>query len=922
MRRRLLLFAISAIFGLVIALNVPARSQEPQPLQLALKAQQLYTARQLNDAADLWQQAANAFEQQGDRNGVTKSLINKSQALQDLGLYPKACKTLLQALAIKGSNLESQSQSSPQNSGRASEYRKSIQSKDKLPFVPKNSQCNLEQIDTLLANLNQKSKNLDVNRAIGLRSLGDVLRRQGMLKRSQQALKLSLLANQDVAVSSSTLLSLGNVERALGDRTRDRLSYEKVTEIIDRASPELSLQSYQEAFAAYQEAIKTASIPITKVQGQLNSLSLLLDVRKWWKQQTRRRLASWSRLNESNLTQRANDFLAQLDSQTDGRIKNLTNQIEVNLSNLSPTHQGIFAQINFAHSLMRLKSSQGIESLLSNALQQARSLKDRQGETYVLGNLGQYYAQQGKLDKAIALTRQALILAQEQNINSDSREISYLWQSQLGKLLKQQGKYEDAIGAYSSAFNTLQSLRNDLNVNDRVVQFNFLEEVRPVYLELADLLLRLQSDLGQAKSLVISNSNLNTVNSLPNLNNLELARQVIESLQLAELDNFFQDPCSEVNDVAIPIDRIDPQAAVIYPIILPERLEIILSLPGKSLKQITIPINEREVNQTVDLLYDRLYNQSVDNSASNIFNTIPLNPLEVRKNLEELLPILEQIYNWTIKPLETDLVSNQIETLVFILNGSLQKVPLAALYDGREYLLEKYNIALAPSLQLTDSQLRDRQELKVLAAGVSQQVEIRGQIFPALTNVPRELNQIEAAFPASEQLLDGEFTTETIKNRLKTDFPVIHLATHGLFSSNSDNTFIVTGDGQAISIEHLSNLINTNNPQKPELLVLSACETAIGDERAVLGLAGVTVRSGTRSTLATLWSVEDASTAKLMSQFYQEFKQPEVKKIAALRKAQLSLLQSLKLNPPVESLEKLPPHPYYWAAYVLVGNWK
>ncbi len=894
MRCRLLAFIISAILGLVFTLNVPARSQEPKPLQLALKAQQLYNARELNEAADIWQQAADAFERDGDRQGVTKSLINKSQALQDLGLYPKACKTLLQA------------------------------------FTVDNRECSSEQIDVLLTNLRQQPKSLNSDRAIGLRSLGDVLRRQGMLEQSQRSLKLSLSATKDAAVSSSTLLSLGNVERALGDRTRTRWSYEEVTEIIDRQSPELALQPYQAAVNAYEKAATTASIPITKLQGQLNHLSLLLDLQEWWKQQTKRRVDSWSRLDRTNLTQRASSFLAKLDSQTDRQIQNLTTEIEFNLAYLPPSHQGIYAQINFVHSLMRLRSTQRVEFLLTQALQQARFLKDRQGETYVLGNLGQYYAQQGELERAVVLTRQALILAQEQNINGDTREISYLWQSQLGRLLKQQGKYESAIAAYIAAFNTLQSLRNDLNVNEQVVQFNFRQEVRPVYLELADLLLRSPSGDGASsllssqefKSLMLSNSGINKANNLQNLNNIELARQVIESLQLAELDNFFQDPCSEVTDVAVQIDNIDSQAAVIYPIVLPERLEIILSLPGKPLKQVAIPINEREVNETVNLLYDRLYNKNVDNSAANIFSTIPLNPQEVRENIEELLPILKLIYSWTIEPLETDLASNQIETLVFVLNGSLQKVPLAALYDGREYLLEKYNIALVPSLQLTDSRSRARQQLKVLAAGVSQQVKIQDRIFPALTNVPQELSQIEVAFPASEQLLDGEFTTATIQNRLKSDFPVIHLATHGLFSSNPENTFIVTGDGKAIGIDRLSDLINANNAQKPELLVLSACETAIGDERAVLGLAGVAVRSGTRSTLATLWSVEDASTAKLMGQFYQEFKQPEIQKIAALRNAQLSLLQSLKLNQPVESLNKLPPHPYYWAPYVLVGNWQ
>ncbi|MGF1539730.1 MAG: CHAT domain-containing protein [Pleurocapsa sp.] len=908
MGRRILALILSALLGLMFALNFPVRSQEVQPLQLAIKAQEFYDARRLQKAAELWQQAAAAFESQGDRTGVTKSLINQSQVLQDLGLYPKACKTLLQAFEVK------------------------------------NPACSVEQIDTLLKNFRQQesgispsagggnrtAKSLTDDRLVGLRSLGDILYRQGRLEESRTLLNFSLSATEDVGVSSKILLSLGNVERALGNRTRDRLSYEEVTEIIDRNSPTLALQIHRAAIDVYQQAATIAPIAITQVQGQLNHLSLLLDIRNWWQGQTQRRIDSQAYLDPTSLP-KASDFLSKLDTQIDGVISSLINEIEENLSALPPTHQGIYAQINFAHSLMEWRSSQAAEFWLIRALQQARTIGDQQGESYALGNLGQYYAQQNRLKEAIALTRQALVLAVEQNIAGDSREISYIWQSQLGKLLKQQGRYQEAIASYTTAFNTLQSLRNDLNANDRVVQFDFRQEVRPVYLELADLLLRSPANYSQTKSLQFSDLSFHQTDSSQKPDNLELARQVIESLQLAELDNFFQDPCSEVTDVAVTIDNIDSQAAVIYPIVLPERLEIILSLPGQPLKQVAIPISERKVKGTVEFLYDLLYNKSVDSSAANIFSTIPVNPLEVKENTQKLLSVLEQIYDWAIAPLVSDLESNQIETLVFVLNGPLQKVPLAALYDGEKYLLEKYNIALVPSLQLTDSRsLRasaaprspERKELKVLAAGVSQPVNIKGRFFPALTNVPQELNRIEAAFPASQQLLDEKFTTTTIKNRLNQDFRVIHLATHGLFSSNPDNTFIVTGDGQTIGIDHLRDLINDGNLQQPELLVLSACETAIGDERAVLGLAGVAVRSGTQSTLATLWAVEDASTAKLMGQFYQEFKQPGVKKIAALRHAQLSLLQSLKLNPPVESLAPLPPHPYYWAPYVLVGNWQ
>jgi CHAT domain-containing protein len=188
-------------------------------------------------------------------------------------------------------------------------------------------------------------------------------------------------------------------------------------------------------------------------------------------------------------------------------------------------------------------------------------------------------------------------------------------------------------------------------------------------------------------------------------------------------------------------------------------------------------------------------------------------------------------------------------------------------------------------------------------------------------NVPEELQEIKSIFPKSQKLLNQEFTATSIEQQLQSGFPVIHLATHAVFSSDPQKTFIIAGDRSIININTFNSLLSSSNTTKPELIVLSACDTATGDERATLGLAGVAVSSGS-STLASLWSVGDASTAKLMSQFYHEFDKPGVKKAKALQKAQLSLIKSLRANSPVPELQQLPPHPYYWAAYVLVGNWQ
>lgn len=883
--RRLVAIVFFVLLGLSFSFVLPARSNENQGLELAKQGQQYYQVGQFDAAASYWQQAADAYQKAGDARGITASLVNKSQALQNLGLYPKACNTLLEAFAVDRPN------------------------------------CNTEEIDRLLKNLSPKADSLSSTQVIGLRGLGDVLRRQGRLEQSQASLQLALSVAPD---SSETLLSLGNTERAIGNRTRDRWDYENVTEIIDQQSIQAALEPYQQALSAYsQVAAAPASEPMTIVQSQLNYFSLLLDIREWWSEQTSRRIASWSRTNDFGLIRQAENFLAQLESNLAKDTSSLQAQIQANLDRLTISRSAVYARINLAQNLMRTQQRESLEALLLTTVQQARTLGDKRSESYALGYLGRFYQQQGQFEKAAKLTQQALLLAQEQNINGDAREITYLWQSQLGSLLKEKGDNRGAIAAYTAAFNTLQSLRDDLNANNRDVQFDFRDSVKPVYLALADLLLRSDVNEDELNSLVVFNpSNTGQKSQTKKIQKLELARQIIESMQLAELDNFFQDPCSETADIALQIDEIDPQAAVIYPIVLPDRLEVILSLPGQSLRSTTIAIGEARVNQKLDELYDNLYNESIDNSAINIFRTIPLNSEEVGENLQKLLPILTQVYDWLIRPFETELESNKISTLVFVLNDRLQKVPLAALYDGKKYSIEKYSIASIPSLQLLNPQELKHQKIQVLAAGVSQQIQVRGETFPALTNVPKELMQIEATFPNSEQLLNEQFTAETFQQQLeKTDFSIVHLATHGLFSSDPAKTFIITGDRNTIDIEGLSNLLKNSKTQVPELLVLSACETATGDERAVLGLAGVAVRSGARSTLATLWPVGDATTAQLMGQFYQALKEPKLKKSDALKEAQIASIDSLKNNPPLPELKDLPPHPYYWAPYVLVGNW-
>jgi CHAT domain-containing protein len=459
-------------------------------------------------------------------------------------------------------------------------------------------------------------------------------------------------------------------------------------------------------------------------------------------------------------------------------------------------------------------------------------------------------------------------LLRAQSINAP--DIAYRWQWQLGRLLNAQGKTESAITAYDSAVKTLESLRSDLATINPDVQFSFRDSIEPVYRELVGLLLQNKGGETDQK-------------------NLRQARELIESLQQAELINFFREDC--LNATAVQIDQIDPEAAVIYPIILKDRVAVVLSRPKAELRLYTSPATSEQIDETLKQLLDGI--------------TIPRLQLS-RKNF---LAPSKQLYDWLIKPAEKDLAASQAKTLVFVLDGPLLNLPMAVLNDGEKFLIEKYAIAYTPGLQLLNSNPLERGELTALKAGISEAV----QGFEPLPFVEEEFEKIKSTI-SGELLLNETFTSEAIQQQIDSvSSPVVHLATHGQFSSKAEDTFILTWD-KKLDVNQLNTLLRSREESGRgaiELLVLSACETAAGDKRAALGLAGVAVRAGARSTLATLWYVSDAATADIMTLFYGSLSDTTVTKAEALRRAQVELLKDSRYQQPI-----------YWAPYVLVGNWR
>jgi len=654
----------------------------------------------------------------------------------------------------------------------------------------------------------------------------------------------TLKSQPDSLIKATALLSLGNTLKQVGDLTNSEIVLQQSLELaktlnnsqllsqiylslanINRIQNNLDL-----ALKYYQNSAEIAPDALGKIPALINQYSLLIDLNK----------------------QR--------------EAESLSNQIKSLLPQIPVTRSLIYAQVNFTNYLIKARKKSDanfseVISLLNTAIQDAKNLQDLRAESYALGSLGKFYEQNQQPLEAQKITEQALLIAQSINAS----DIAYQWQWQLGRLLKQQNHKKEAIAAYKEAVNSLKSLKKDLVAINQNVQFSFRESVEPVYRELVDLILQ-----------------------SPTQENLKTARELIESLQLAELDNFFQEACLDQEIKPQQIDQIDSQAAVIYPIILANRLEVIISIPGKPLQYYSTTIPQEQVENILRKL--RL-------SFQPIFST------------KERLQLSQQVYEWLIRSAEQELKNNSIKTLVFVLDGSLRNIPMAALYDGKKYLVENYNLALTPGLQLLASRSLKPNQLQTLTVGLS---EAR-QGFSALPAVASEIQQIQENIP-TKVLFNQQFTLNAVQQQIqKTAFPIVHLATHGQFSSKAEDTFLLTWDSR-INVKDLDDLLRSRQPgeQNPvELLVLSACETATGDQRAALGLAGVAVRSGARSTLATLWQVNDTSTASLMAEFYQELIQPQISKAQALRQAQLKLLQQAKYQ-----------DPYYWAPFVLVGNWQ
>ncbi|MDJ0502983.1 MAG: tetratricopeptide repeat protein [Nostocales cyanobacterium LE14-WE4] len=613
---------------------------------------------------------------------------------------------------------------------------------------------------------------------------------------------------------------------------------------------------------------------------------------------------------------------------------------------------------------------------LEQALGIFKQLKNPVKEGNTLDSLGTVYKNLKMYDQAFAFYQKALVIMRE--VGDHSTEKVTL--SNIGSLFQELKKPKLAIIFYKKSVNLTEAIRKDLQTLPRDQQESYTQTVADTYRSLADLLLSQGRVLeaqqvlellkiqelrdftrnaiagGETAGIALSRIEENILNKYGTLiafglklyeceqqkcNILSQLRDQLDTLtqQFNQDTNTFRktlqerlakDPAllepEQVRNTAAKIVTAEPDTILVYPLVLKDKIRILLATrageKGVVFRTFETPVNQQQLWNKVSQFRTKLSNPNGE---------------------KELKAISQELYNWLIKPLEGEIKDKNVRHLVFSLDRSTRYIPMAALFDGKQYLIERYGISTVLNAGLTDVKDRlpsKKQDIKVLAMGVS-------KAFPgfnALSNVPLELANIvqksgkenTGIFPGLE-FLNEAFIFRTLRDNLSGN-KILHIATHGKFESGRpENSFLLSGTGEELKIDQIQTL--QNYMTDTHLVVLSACETALGgvdaDGIEMSGISFYFLTNGAKAVIASLWLVNDASTSQLMQQFYQNLSTGKMTKSQALREAQIAMIQgkiqsgavnrsSVNYTPGQsrnsESISRNLSHPYYWSPFILIGN--
>jgi CHAT domain-containing protein len=804
--------------------TAPAGSATDQMAQ----AKALFQKGAYAEAAVHWTEAARAYERQGMPREQSHALINLAHALEQEGQIRKAVLSL--QVAYKLAEQTQDMERMPLILGRLGN----------AAFAMSQSDQALEYLTKALELARAQDKPNPSSIARILNDLGGVLASRYQSSEAVDVFNEShLLATQNhqAALAVTALVNMGTAlidGQQYGEaQTKIDSAYRDANQLEDSHTKAMILLNVG---LAYDDLRKQARHPKLMVQAERGIMAASQS----------RGLAVKPGLDSSSTASPRKEQAVKSGPQVGGPIP----------SEAAKTPSAVQEK-----SLFSLATSS-----FTSAAQVASNMGDTRTESFAWGYLGHMTEQQGQYEEALSLTRKAVFGAQKAN----APESLYLWHWQTARLLAALGKPDDSLAAYKRAVFILQPIRAEFSAGYQGRHHSFQDSVGPLFTELTNVMLRraaVTADPEQEQQWLVQ------------------TRDTLELFKAAELQDYFRDDCVKTTRATRQsLQTISKTTAIVYPIILPDRVELLVNFPGK-LKRFASPVTADTLTKEV-----RGFRKALQNRSD-------------RRYLRHG----QALYEWLLRPLEEELSQASIDTLVFVPDGALRTIPMSALHDGKQYVIEKYAVAVSPGMDLTDPRPIDRRNVNLLSMGLTEAV----QGFPALPNVGDELKSVKQLY-GGKTLINDQFVVTSMQRELKDNtFNIVHIASHGLVENDVNKSFLLAYDDK-ITMDRLSEVIGLSQFRNApiELLTLSACETAVGDDRAALGLAGVAVKAGARSALATLWFIDDEATSQLVAEFYRQLGNPSVSKAVALQRAQLKILN-----------EKSHDHPSFWAPFLLINNW-
>ncbi|MBD2186901.1 CHAT domain-containing protein [Pseudanabaena mucicola] len=559
----------------------------------------------------------------------------------------------------------------------------------------------------------------------------------------------------------------------------------------------------------------------------------------------------------------------------------------------------------------RLGQREQAIALYQQSLSQYEKVGDRTGTGVALSNLGRAYANLGKYSEAITTYQKALNIVQE--VRDVSTEAVLL--ANIGDLFEQQKQLEIAIAFLKQSVNVRESIRQSLRMLPREDRAAYKQSVAYTYRHLAKLLLQqgriyealqildllkvqeLQDYLRDVKgtqstamgiTLFTNEQTLIKADLKSLVNGSSLTKQIQQTSAIQGVN------LSSSRSLLANVQKFGDRAALFSPLLFEDQLFLVL-LPAKSAPILrSLSVSSSEFSQ---LLQD--FRVDLQDPSS----------LDVQDSAKRL-------YQYLIKPIEADLTAANIELLLYAPDGQMRYIPLASLYDGKQWLVERYSVNYLTASGFLELATAPKAPLKVIAAAFTQGVvkfAIGNENF-TFTGLPfagKEIEDISTTVPNTTKLVDTSFSRNVIADQFS-NFNLIHLATHAAFVRGTpEDSFVLMGNGERLNLRELREWKLPNT----QLIVLSACQTAIGgivgSGEEILGFGYQVQRTGARAAIASLWTVSDQGTQALMSNFYRQL-QDGRNIINSLRQSQLTLLQATQFD-------KFQ-HPYFWSAFILIGD--